>query len=113
MARGMLFGDLVRRRLISALGPLLGALLIAYFLYHAVEGDRGLLAYLRLKQEINKAEITASLIHADKELIERRVKLLRPGGLDLDMLDERAHAMLNLQKRDELTILLQRGSPAP
>ena len=88
--------------------PVLGGLLVVYFGYHAVHGERGLLAYLRLTQEFRKAEITRDLFHAERQLIERRTALLRPEGIDPDMLDERVRTMLNVGRRDELVIMLQR-----
>jgi len=103
----MAIGHILRRRARFVLVPVLGALLVAYFGYHAIEGDRGLLAYLKLTQELKKAEISRDLIAADRQIIERRVALLRPDGVDPDMLDERARLMLNLGRRDELTIMLQ------
>jgi cell division protein FtsB len=108
----MAIGHILRRRARHVLVPMLGALLLAYFGYHAFEGDRGLLAYLRLTQELKKAEISRDLIQADRMVIERRVALLRPDGVDPDMLDERARIMLNLGRRDELTIMLQRADPS-
>ncbi len=108
----MAIGHILRRRARHVLVPMLGALLLAYFGYHAIEGDRGMLAYLRLVQEIKKAEISRDLIQADRQQIERRVALLRPDGVDPDMLDERARIMLNLGRRDELTIMLQRAEPS-
>jgi cell division protein FtsB len=110
----MAIGHILRRRARHVIVPLLGALLVAYFGYHAIEGDRGLLAYLKLTQELKKAEISRDLIQADRQVIERRVALLRPAGVDPDMLDERARVMLNLGRRDELTIMLQRSDePMP
>jgi cell division protein FtsB len=107
-------GHILRRRARFVLVPVLGALLVAYFGYHAIEGDRGLLAYLKLTQEIKKAEISRDLIHADRDMLERRVALLRPDGVDPDMLDERVRLMLNLGRRDELTVMLQRADgPIP
>jgi len=108
----MAIGHILRRRARFVLVPVLGALLVAYFGYHAIEGDRGLLAYLKLTQELKKAEISRDLIAADRQIIERRVALLRPDGVDPDMLDERARLMLNLGRRDELTIMLQRSDAA-
>jgi cell division protein FtsB len=105
----MAIGHILRRRARFVLVPVLGALLVAYFGYHAIEGDRGLLAYLKLTQELKKAEISQDLIAADRQIIERRVALLRPNGVDPDMLDERARLMLDLGRRDELTIMLQRS----
>ena len=110
----MAIGHILRRRARHVLMPVLGALLVAYFGYSAIEGDRGLLAYLKLTQELKKAEISRDLIGADRALLERRVALLRPTGLDPDMLDERVRLMLDLGRRDELTIMLQRAdAPIP
>jgi len=110
----MAIGHILRRRARHVLVPVLGALLVAYFGYHAIEGDRGLLAYLALTQELKKAEISRDLIGADRQVLERRVALLRPEGVDPDMLDERVRLMLDLGRRDELTIMLQRAdAPIP
>ena len=44
---------------LAADGPTLGALLLGYFSYYAIEGERGLLAYLSLTQELRKAILGA------------------------------------------------------
>ena len=102
----MAIGHILRRRARHVLVPVLGALLVAYFGYHAIEGDRGLLAYLALTQELKKAEISRDLIGADRQVLERRVALLRPEGVDPDMLDERARAVLNDIGPNESVIFL-------
>ena len=109
----MAIASILRRRAHSVIAPLLGALFVGYFAYHAVQGDRGLLAYLRLTQEIRKAEITRDLIQAERYVIEKHVRLLRPDALDPDMLDERARVMLNLGRPDELIVVLQRNEEQP
>jgi cell division protein FtsB len=102
-------GSLLLRRLRYVLVPLIGALLVGYFGYHAVQGNRGLLTYLQLTQEIRKAELTRDLIRSERDLIERRVKLLRPDAMDRDMLEERSRQMLNLGHRDEVIVMVQRA----
>lgn len=105
--------SILRRRARHIIAPLLGALLVAYFAYHAVQGDRGLLAYLQLTNEIRKAEITRDLIHAERVQLEKHVTLLRPDRLDADMLDERARLMLNVGHADDVVVMLQRPEPPP
>ena len=39
--------------------------------------------------------------------MEEKIRLLSPSSLDLDMLDERARAVLNMAKEDEFVILDQ------
>lgn len=107
--------SLFARKSRHVIAPLCGTLFVAYFGYHAAQGDRGLLTYLRLKEEIRKAEITRDLLYAERQILERRTRLLRPDSLDPDMLEERARVMLNMGRGDERIIMLQRpgvNSPA-
>lgn len=94
--------------------PVVGFCLVGYFAYHAVQGERGLLAWLRLKQELAQASASEARLAAERARLERRVNLLRPDRLDPDLLDERAHALLNYGRSDEFVILLPEGrAPAP
>lgn len=93
--------DPIRRHARNALGPLLGVAGFVYFGVHAMQGDRGLLAWVQVRQEIAKAEIVAQEISAEKVDLEHRVSLLRNDSLDLDMLEERVRLMLNLTRQDE------------
>lgn len=87
---------------------LLGIAVLGYFGYHAVEGERGLLSYVSMKHRMTTAAATLDTLKADRVALEQRVSLLRPDGLDLDMLEERAREILNVAHEDEVVILLQR-----
>ena len=95
----------IRRRTRFAVGPLLGLALIGYFGYHLVEGDRGLVAWMRLSQQIRDADATLADLRGEHEALDRRVSLLRPEHLDRDLLDERARATLNYAAPNEIVIL--------
>lgn len=95
----------IRRRARHAVGPVCGALLLGYFVYHAVQGERGLLAWRLVDQQIASAEATLDEVRAVHERLERRVSLLEPSGIDPDMLEERARVMLNLVHPDEVVIV--------
>ena len=84
--------------------PLMGAAMLVYFGYHAIQGDRGLIAWWSLRYEIDKADAQLSVVTAEKAALERRVSLLRPQSLDTDMLAERAHLMLGAVQGDDLII---------
>ncbi len=94
----------IRRRARLVIGPILGISLVAYFAYHLVQGDRGLLAYVRLNQQVHEAETTLAAVEAERSTLERRVDLLRADHLDRDMLDERARSQLNLVGPHEIVI---------
>ena len=97
----------LKRRAPGILPPLLGALAFSYFAYHAVEGDRGLRSWLKLRQEIAAAKSTEAGLAAERTVLERRVALLRPESLDRDMLEERARAVLDLARPEERVILVR------
>ncbi|MBF0562302.1 MAG: septum formation initiator family protein, partial [Alphaproteobacteria bacterium] len=78
----------IRRRARNVLTPLLGLGAVVYFSYHAVQGDRGLLAWWQFRHEIQQAQAHLAQVNAQREALERRVKLLRPESLDPDLLDE-------------------------
>jgi cell division protein FtsB len=101
----------IRRRAHLAVGPLLGAAAVAYFGFHMVQGDRGLIAWWHLNREIVKAEATLQRVAAERSDLAHRVALLRPGSLDPDLLDERVRAMLNLGRPDERIIPLSGQGP--
>ena len=88
----------------QVLAPLFGAAAMAYFGYHAVQGDRGLIAWWNLRFELERADRTLAEVTAEKTAIQKRVQLLRPESLDRDMLEERARLMLGAVGPGELVI---------
>ena len=95
----------IRRRLRHVVGPLLGLSVIVYFVYHTVEGDRGLLAWWQLNREIRTAQVTLADLDQQRDVLEQHTRLLRPDHLDPDMLDERARLMADQGHPDEVIIL--------
>lgn len=90
------------------MGPMIGLGAVAYFAYHTVEGDRGVLAYFRLQGEILDAEMRLARISSERAEMEHRVQLLRPDHLDPDMLEERARIMLNMGRDGEVVVFDKR-----
>lgn len=100
------------RPLAALLVPTIGTAMLAYFAVHAIQGDRGLLAKERLLTEIAAAETTLAALRSERSEIEHLANGLGPYGLDLDLLDERARAMLNMARPDEVVVFLDRnGTP--
>lgn len=91
-------------RLNHILGPLIALLLMIYFGYHIVQGERGLFSWMRLRQKISESEQHLAQIQSEKETLERRVHLLRPDSVDQDMLEERARKVLNWGHSGEVVI---------
>ncbi|MBR1600112.1 MAG: septum formation initiator family protein [Alphaproteobacteria bacterium] len=80
-------------------------LLCAYFSYFAVRGDRGLFKYLYLQEKVAEAQKLNNNYDRKKNELEQKVKLLSSNSLDLDLLDERARAVLNVIGDDEFIII--------
>jgi cell division protein FtsB len=102
----MAMGSRARRRVAQILGPVIAAAVVAYFAYYTVEGERGLIVLTRLQAEAGHAEASYAAIKAQREALEFKVTSLRPDSLDIDRLDERARALLNDSRSDELVINL-------
>jgi cell division protein FtsB len=102
-----MFWRQLRKRFRLAVGPMLGLLVLGYFAYHALHGERGVLAWLRLQNEIQKAEAMLAESSAVRSALERRSRLLRSNSIDPDLLDERVRAVLNVGRPDEIIVLLQ------
>lgn len=94
-----------RSRVRSAAVPVLLVATVAYFAYHAANGERGLLAWWQLRQDIRAAEAIHADLTAERQRLEHRAALLYRDRLHPDMLDERARTMLNLIGPDEVLVL--------
>lgn len=105
----MKFVEQIRFRLGQALCPALALMAIFYFSYHAVQGNHGLLTLKELNAEMAELEVRAAEAGAERQALEIKVNNLRPDNLDLDLLDERARAVLGFQERDEIVIFLDDG----
>ena len=85
--------------------PILGVALMAYFAFHAVQGDRGLLAWWQLRYQMEVAEAELNVLRDKRAALEHKIALLSPESLDLDLLDERARALFAHARPDELIII--------
>ena len=95
----------MRARARYVIGPVLGVCAVGYFAFHVVHCDRGLIAWWDIKQRVAAAKQTLAVAHAERETLERRVRLMNPGSLDSDMLEERARLMLNYGYPNDIIIL--------
>lgn len=99
----------IRKRARHVAGPVLAISVFGYFAYHSVQGDRGVIAWLQLGQQVEIAQAVLEKVSRDRSALEHRARLLRPDNLDPDMLDERARQVLSLTRPDEL-VILDKGS---
>jgi len=98
----------VRRRSRHVLGPALGITVVVYFLVHAFQGDRGIPAWVQLRQDVAAAERQLAASTAERDALAARVTRLKSDSLDPDLLEERARVMAGLVRPDEVVIFTGR-----
>ncbi len=103
----------MRKRARHIAGPVFAISVFGYFAYHSVQGDRGIIAWLQLEQQVEIAQATLEKVSRDRSALEHRARLLRPDNLDPDMLDQRTRQVLGLVRPDEIVILDKDSSFEP
>ncbi len=103
LRRKKLFAEL-RSQARAILGTVFGVSLIVYLAYHTVQGERGLLAFRHLSNQVEVAKLRQADLAAKRERLRHRVNLLHPRSLDPDILEERARFILGYSYPDELVI---------
>lgn len=81
-------------------------LAIMYFVYHSLSGERGIVAYFKLKSELQKQTKVLEVLTEERTLLDEKVKNLNPNSLDLDYVDEVARLNLGMIGEGEVVINL-------
>lgn len=93
---------LVRQNLVAVVGICLSV----YFAYHLVAGQRSVLRLMSLDRQVAAQETTLTELTTEREDLEKRVIMMRPGSIDRDLLEERARLILGYTAENE-QILIQ------
>jgi cell division protein FtsB len=96
--------SIFKRILKGVLVPAVFLAVSGYFAWHAVHGERGLMARDKRQADIAAARAELQRAEADRDAMERRVAGLRGDRLDRDQLEERARSLLNMVGRDEVVV---------
>lgn len=92
-------------------GPVIGMTVVVYFAYHAVQGDRGLIAMAQLRQDVSALQAQVLDVRAERMDLDLKVFALRPESIDPDLLEERARFLLGYGFKDEVLVITR--PPAP
>ena len=100
----------VRTRLLSFLYPLIlygvSSGIGGYFLWHAVNGDRGLKVSGEYEKSIAMLEKQLAATRAEPAQWDHRIGLLRGASIDRDLLGEEARIVLDRVSKDDLVVFL-------
>ena len=80
------------------------AVLIAYFGFHALTGERGLLTSGQRDETLTARTAELQQIRAERLDLEARARLLRDSSLSADLLEERARSLLGFADPDDYVI---------
>ncbi|MEM7213592.1 MAG: septum formation initiator family protein [Pseudomonadota bacterium] len=77
---------------------------IAIFAHSGLQGSHGLAAFKDAHTEERRLQSQLAKVQEERTELSNKVRRLSDRYLDLDLLDERARAVLGLVRRDEIVI---------
>lgn len=80
----------------------------AYFVWHAVNGERGLKTKDEYQRKIAGLNEQLQSLKADRALWRHRIELMNGAAIDRDLLDEEARGLLGRVDKNDLVVLLPR-----
>jgi cell division protein FtsB len=92
---------ILRRNIMAVIGLCLSF----YFSYHLVAGQRGYLRLMTLEHKVAEASAEYDAVKAEREDVETKVVMMRPGSVDRDLLEERVRYVLGYRYADEYDLL--------
>ena len=81
-------------------------LLLFYLGFHALSGERGLLALFTESRKLETLQAELTEIKAKRAVLEHNIRLMSSSSLDLDMLDEQVRRVLGMTGKDEVVYFL-------
>ncbi|NCP62163.1 MAG: septum formation initiator family protein [Alphaproteobacteria bacterium] len=84
--------------------------LVLYFLYHLIQGGRGIMTLRSLEDSLDKASVELSVIKEKHDKLEHRVNLMKPGSICPDLLEEQAKNVLGYARQNEKIVLSEKSS---
>lgn len=74
-----------------------------HFAWSAVQGEHGVFARLQIEADARDLAADLAALREERARLENLTRRLSPDHLDLDLLDERARAVLGHMRPDEIT----------
>jgi cell division protein FtsB len=107
----------VRRRLRKILFPLalycISGAIGSYFVWHAVNGERGLKTKEDYDRKIASLQDELRSLQHEQQVWEAKIDLLHGSTIDRDLLDEEARAQLGRVHKNDLVVILPSDSANP
>lgn len=91
----------------GALGPAIAVVLLALLIGYSVLGSNGILAWGDYTRQLRDSQAELRIVHAQRERVANRVKLLDRRHVDPDLADELIRKELNVAHPDEIVVPLR------
>ncbi len=86
-------------------GPVVAITFVVYFAYHALQGDRGVIALGKLERQVAELETERARLSERRSRLEARARQLHPDSIDRDMLGERARLLLGYGNPEDMVLM--------
>jgi len=83
--------------------------LVLYFLYHLIQGGRGIMTLRVLEDSLEKATGELSDVKDKHDKLAHRVDLIKPGSICPDLLEEQAKNVLGYAHHNEKIVLSEKN----
>ena len=101
----------IRRRLRSILLPLLlyavSGGVSSYFIWHAVNGERGLKTKEEYRGQMARLIVENGELRAERDQLDRRVSMMRAEAVERDILEEEARIQLGRVHKNDVVVFLK------
>lgn len=91
----------VRQNIVAVIGVCLAV----YFCYHLIAGQRSYLRLVSLNTQIEDAQTQLAMNTAQREQLEQKVVMMRPGSVNADLLEEQARKVLGFHYDGEKVLI--------
>ena len=95
-------------KLFSYFPHIFGGLALFYFMFHMISGDRGLVSYIRAKNEYKLVKSELSIIKTKNAAIENKIRLLKDDSINYDLLEEEAIKTLGIAKKGDIMLVIKK-----
>ncbi len=96
----------MRNFLSTKMFALVGCIMIVYFAFHLLQGDKGILTYISLQGSLHQMQQQDAEQSAKVKAMEEKVARLRPATFDKDFAEEQARSTAGVMRADEKIIVL-------
>ncbi len=105
---------IIRHRIRAILFPVLllavSGSVTSYFVWHAVNGQRGTKAKDEYSAQMEVLQVERSQLLKEKASLERRVAMLRGKTVDRELVEEEARLVLGRVHKNDVMIFLEKGN---